>query len=196
MQHCTWLGFRPRAASGGSRARVETPGRVGEPRRKTGLFSLPSGKSSSEPTPTNVQHCTWLGFRPRAASGGSRARAETPGRVGELTRMTGLFFFAIWQVFFRANPPNVQHCTWLGFRPRARSAGRRVRAETPGRVGEPSFYRGDFFCTINRTILLTDYVPSGRLLLIWGPVLRRSHRFHLHPQATRGCSEHRTLVQA
>ena len=47
--------------------------------------------------------------------------------------MTGLFFFAIWQVFFRANPPNVQHCTWLGFPPRAASGGSRARAETPGR---------------------------------------------------------------
>ena len=148
VQHCTWLGFRPRAAGGGRRARAETPGRVGEPRRepgfsfcactddmlffrvvpgqratlylvrfpparrqwrkesaggnaresrelsrKTGLFSLPSGKSSSEPTPPNVQHCTWLGFHPRAASGGRRARAETPGRVGKRRRKTGLFHF-------------------------------------------------------------------------------------------------------
>ena len=125
-----------------------------------------------------MQHCTWLGFHPRAAGGGSRAREETPGRVGELTRMTGLFFFAIWKVFFRATPPNVQHCTWLGFRPRAASGGRRARGETPGRVGEPRRKSGFSFCACTGDMLLFRVVPIQRatLYLVRFPPARRQWR--------------------
>ena len=63
--------------------------------------------------PTNVQHCTWLGYRPLRPVG------ETGGRyhLGESEPQ---------RLIFQIAPTNVQHCTWLGFclPPAARDSGR------------------------------------------------------------------------
>ena len=72
--HCTCLGFRPRAACGGSSAggngresRTLPDSKEISSAEWLGLFLCPRGALSPGPSPGGCIHRTWLGFQLRAA---------------------------------------------------------------------------------------------------------------------------------
>ena len=75
---------------------------------------------------SQVRECTWLGSTMCAACGGlstwlntweSRTLPDSMKRK-DLPERVGLFFsYNRKALFFQIAPTNVQHCTWLGYRP-------------------------------------------------------------------------------
>ena len=133
VQHCTWLGSPMCAASGGSstwgntwESRTLPDSTKKSLRRCLGLF-LCASRQFFLPgrLQANVQHCTWLGSPMCAASGGSstwgntwESRTLPDSTKKSLRRCLGLFLCASRQVLLPGRfQANVQHCTWLGYRP-------------------------------------------------------------------------------
>ena len=69
-------------------------------------------KSFFQIIPTNVQHCTWLGFFLPPAVWDFR-QGKSHGRVGERTRKKR-FSFRLQRPYFLVIFDQVRECTWLG----------------------------------------------------------------------------------